>query len=311
MSLLALIKRRTGTLGWWVVGILISTCQPVSAQSSPTIQLVRGEVLYINYCSACHGIAGDGVAAGAFDLTPPPRDFTTGVYKFRSTKTGSLPTDADLERVITLGIPQTWMPAWGQVFDENQMDDIISYIKSLLIDERGWVSDMPLPMVNPIETTAEMLEDGEALYLMFECWKCHGIDGRGGGPSSNTLLDYKQRSIEVADLTHPDYKIGTSAQDIRRTLLTGLAGTPMPAYEEIYVMAREDLQEITFESLPPAAAQKVQDYIAKLPISAELDMLSEEQWTALAQKNQWALVIYVQSFIRKKNWFYWAFRATP
>jgi len=57
-----------------------------------------GAEWYRDLCVACHGERGDGRGTWASRLTPRPRDFTRGVYEFRSTPTGTLPTDDDIWR---------------------------------------------------------------------------------------------------------------------------------------------------------------------------------------------------------------------
>ena len=44
-------------------------------------------------------------------------DFTKGLYKFRTTNSGELPTDEDLFRTISRGIPGTTM----QTFDSDKI----------------------------------------------------------------------------------------------------------------------------------------------------------------------------------------------
>ncbi len=51
------------------------------AQAAPT----AGERLYVESCAACHGQKGDGKGPEANRLKTKPRDFTGGIYKFRST----------------------------------------------------------------------------------------------------------------------------------------------------------------------------------------------------------------------------------
>jgi hypothetical protein len=45
----------------------------------------KGESLYAARCQQCHGEEGDGLGPAAERLNPPPRDFTFGFYKFKST----------------------------------------------------------------------------------------------------------------------------------------------------------------------------------------------------------------------------------
>ena len=50
-----------------------------------------GKSLYMDKCAHCHGIEGDGNGDAAENLVPRPRDFTSGLYKIRSTESGNLP----------------------------------------------------------------------------------------------------------------------------------------------------------------------------------------------------------------------------
>jgi len=63
-----------------------------------------GQGVYLRYCVGCHGEKGDGKGKAAPLLVVKPRDFTTGIFKFKSTPQGTLPTDEDLIRTITKGL---------------------------------------------------------------------------------------------------------------------------------------------------------------------------------------------------------------
>ena len=56
---------------------------PPSAQT-----IARGRAVYLANCVQCHGQNGAGDGFGAPFLVPPPRDFTSAQYKFRTTGTG-------------------------------------------------------------------------------------------------------------------------------------------------------------------------------------------------------------------------------
>ena len=71
-----------------------------------------GAAAYRRFCIGCHGPAGDGRGENAQWIDPKPRDFTEANFKCRSTPTGTLPTDADLERSVTRGFVTTNMPSW-------------------------------------------------------------------------------------------------------------------------------------------------------------------------------------------------------
>ena len=80
----------------------------VSAQSDMGTQqqIDTGKVVYDKYCSQCHGYDGDGEGYATSRVLPVPRDFTAGKYKFRTTPSGMLPTDADLIKVTERGESQ-------------------------------------------------------------------------------------------------------------------------------------------------------------------------------------------------------------
>ncbi|MGH7318661.1 MAG: cbb3-type cytochrome c oxidase subunit II, partial [Candidatus Rokuibacteriota bacterium] len=61
-------------------------------------QEARGKEVYERRCVGCHGQNGDGNGPVATFLDPRPRDFRLGAFKFRTTPSGSLPTDGDLYR---------------------------------------------------------------------------------------------------------------------------------------------------------------------------------------------------------------------
>src|SRR5207245_9280645 len=75
----------------------------------------HGRAVYTRRCVGCHGRDGDGNGEAATFLSPRPRDFTAAIFKFRSTPSGSLPTDADLVRTVTRGAPRTAMPTWHEL----------------------------------------------------------------------------------------------------------------------------------------------------------------------------------------------------
>ena len=81
--------------------------------------------------------------------------------------------------------------------------------------------------------TPERLARGKQLYADAECLACHGATGRGDGPSAPTLKDGHELPIVATDLTRPTrFKNGRRPEDVYRTLVTGLAGTPMPSYAD-------------------------------------------------------------------------------
>src|SRR5215468_8203150 len=83
---------------------------------------------YRRYCFVCHGPMGDGNGESAQWLDPKPRDFTLGVFKCRSTPTGTLPADQDLFDTIARGLDRSNMPPWN-TFTAQQRANLVAWIK--------------------------------------------------------------------------------------------------------------------------------------------------------------------------------------
>ena len=86
--------------------------------------------LYRKHCVHCHGITGDGRGPTALFLNPYPRDYRPGVYKFKSTYNPAKPTDADLHRVLSNGVPGTAMPSFA-LLPGSEVESLVEYVKYL------------------------------------------------------------------------------------------------------------------------------------------------------------------------------------
>ncbi|HEX9691474.1 MAG TPA: c-type cytochrome [Gemmatimonadales bacterium] len=214
-----------------VVGAL---CAVEGARSALEAQdLVRGKELYDRWCAGCHGETGAGDGEAAAYMLPRPRDFTRAVYQVRTTANGELPTDDDLRRVIDEGMPGTAMPGWKARLRSRDRDAVVAYIKSF---SRFFGDDAPTPLEfgrAPGETEAGVAE-GARVFQQLECFKCHGDEGRGDGPSAPTMTDDWGFPIRPADLSRPwTFNGGSNVEDIYRRLRTGLDGTPMPSFSDV------------------------------------------------------------------------------
>ena len=192
--------------------------------------LKRGEHLYRRYCAGCHGDKGNGEGENARYLDPRPRDFTTAVFKCRSTPTGSLPLDSDLYQTLERGVHASAMPSWYALTKQERVD-LIAYIKSFSPRFKEEKPQQALSIPAEPAATQESITHGKDIFRKMECSKCHGAEGRGNGPSSATLQDSKNHPIVPYDFTTGDrFKCGESNVDLYRIFMTGLDGTPMPSY---------------------------------------------------------------------------------
>lgn len=281
--------------------VLLLSFLSVEAQE----RLPNGKRLYESACSACHGVYGDGKGPAANGLNPRPRDLTTGWYKFTSTQHGQMPMDEDIIKTISKGVPTTWMPAFDRIFNEDEIWDIVEYIKTFSDRFERWGPGEPIDIPREIPMTRQTIADGKNIYRVLRCWDCHGEDGRGKGPISSKLKDEKGNSIRAFDFTIGTYKAGSTNRDIYRTFNTGLSGTPMASFYGAFMFGKEDLDLASYEEFLSAEQTKeFLDYVSTLPSNEELDALSEEEREELANNRKWSLVHYVKSLARKKGLFY-------
>ena len=208
--------------------------------------LAHGEQVYGRRCAGCHGEKGDGNGpAATFMHQVRPRDFRLGLFKFRLTETGSLPTDGDLMRTITRGVRGTAMPTWHMLPEKDRLA-VIQYIKLELAVDRSYDPDepwrwfeeetpsRPLYIVDPPAPSVELVAQGEDVWEQAKCWECHGHSGKGDGEKAEGLEDDWGFPIRPADLTRGLYKSGPNPGDIFRTISTGLNGTPMASFKDSF-----------------------------------------------------------------------------
>lgn len=202
-----------------------------------------GKTVYERRCVGCHGENGDGNGpAATFLHKVRPRAFTVGVFKFRTTPTGSLPTDGDLLRVLVRGVRGTAMPSWHELPEKDRLA-VIQYVKYELAADRSdpkkpyfyFVEEPVSPPIYidiPPEPSEQIVAQGKDVWQKAKCWECHGDTGKGDGKKAEGLEDDFGFPIPPANLTAGQFKSGPAVQDIFRTISTGLSGTPMPSYED-------------------------------------------------------------------------------
>lgn len=200
-------------------------------------EMEAGQQVYNRQCSPCHGIQGDGKGFLAAGLDVKPRDFRPGTYKFRTTQGGEVPTLADIEQTVRVGVPDTSMPAWGQFLNDEEIHQVAVYVtifSEYFTDAiKSGEEPYKIEMVNqpPDLPRDQLVVEGEKLFQELECWKCHGEQGKGDGPSAGEQEDSWGEPILPADLTYKwHFKNGHKWEDIYRTFIGGLDGTPMPSF---------------------------------------------------------------------------------
>lgn len=236
-------KRRVGTL-CVAISMVLSAAAARAGQPATPDELKAGKFIYERACISCHGRQGrgDGVAAPLLD--PRPRDFTRGLFKFRSTPTGTMPTLDDLVRTERLGVAGTAMGQWEELSPTDRRA-VLLYIQTF--SRFGWQEGKPIMVPLEPPFSAESVTRGAQWYARLQCEKCHGATGRGDGPSAAELKDSWERPIRPTDLTLGyRYKRGSTPRDIYLTFFTGLMGTPMPSYSGTLQNAQQEWELVHY-----------------------------------------------------------------
>ena len=219
---------------------------PMPAETPELIE--QGHELYIRRCSFCHGLLGDGNGPAADYLDPRPRDFTLGTYKFRTTQSGELPTNEDLFRTVSRGLPGTAMQAFDRDMIKNGLSEdqrwaVIAYIKTFAFefadpDFSPYEQIVPLPK-EKAPYNEDTIARGKNVFELAKCWECHGKLGRGNGLKAFDKTDDWGFPIRIRNVTHPwKIKAGTEVEDIYMRFSTGINGTPMPSFVD--ALSEED-----------------------------------------------------------------------
>ena len=249
-----------GDDGFGVAGFgLEADVEAEPTPARPSTVAHPGEAPYRTWCATCHGISGRGDGPTARWLDPPPRNFTRGEYKWRSTPSGALPTDADLLATIDTGVRGTAMPGWKTQLPLELRRVIVQYIKTFSprFDTESPQAAVEIP--RPPEVTAAQLAEGRKVYELAKCGQCHGETGRGDGPSMGTLKDSQGRPISAYDFTRGYMKVSGTPELFYRTLMTGLSGTPMPSYQQS--ITAEQIWPLVYYTLSLPSEPSVLDYL--------------------------------------------------
>jgi len=196
--------------------------------------LSRGRNIYLHMCVFCHGKDGDSKGAAVEYLYPWPRDFRKGIFKFRSTPTGTLPGDEDIYRTIVKGVPGTSMPAWGAALSPEDTWALVNLIKSFSTRFVKEPAGESIKILDPPLVSPNLLSKGKQLFKKHKCVNCHGDSGKGDGKLADSLMDVWKHAVFVHDITRPaNLKSGHTAKDLFRTLSTGLDGSPMESFAHL------------------------------------------------------------------------------
>lgn len=215
-------------------GPIPASLVPSRTLPSSSALLALGKKAYAKECLACHGATGDGEGEAAYLLYPRPRDFTSGQFRLVSTW-DSVPTDEDLFRTISRGMPGSAMPSWGHLSEETRWG-LLHYVKSFSkrplevkpsrepdADGNDGAGIVKVPPEPPYDREAEAR--ARSIFAA-SCAPCHGPTGKGDGQQKQT--DSSGFPTRPRDLTLGVFKGSPDPESVYRRVVAGLPGSPMP-----------------------------------------------------------------------------------
>ncbi len=229
--------------------------QPQGWSTWEAASLQEGKEIYVNYCLTCHGCAGNGLGSYAGTLSVTPANFKQEPFR-------SMPEDQWFWHVSE-GIPGTVMPPWKSSLTDEELWNVLRYIRYTFARPAMHDPDEGDPpaeyanMTNPVDLTVEVLDEGKAIFIR-ECMVCHGDAGRGHGPYAEGL---QPSPPDFGDGNYGDY---TDADYFWR-ISEGLPWSAMPAWKLQYT--EEDrwkvvhyIRVIFTQTEDPPAAPSGQDF---------------------------------------------------
>lgn len=200
----------------------------------------KGKAIYDRLCAYCHGPEGAGDGPAAQFLNPPPRDFTMGLYKWKTTPFDEYaPADEDLHKMISGmrshdamggwdGMSGTSMPGWSDVLGKDDVAQVAAYLKSLGGFEKAVKPQVDLS--GKVKSDERSIERGKALFKD-RCSECHGEAGRGN--ATKKLKDDWGARTWPRDLTGGwTFRAGSTPEDIYKRVTVGIPGTQMPSFAD-------------------------------------------------------------------------------
>jgi len=265
--------------------------------------LALGRALFTQHCAACHGDRGNGEGPAARFLYPRPRNFHEGKFRI-VTSSNARPSDEDLLRVITRGMPGSAMFPFGHL-PENEQLALVRYVRYLMVTgfaERLQAAD---PDADPQEVhaeaerllqpadkvtlpgplppaTKEVLARGEALYQK-TCATCHGKTGKGDG--TEVMKDDHGMLIRPRDFTRGIFKGSREPEQLYARIMVGMPGAPMPSqFPAVTPETVGDVIQFILSLSDPSSQDKVEHrrrQIVARQIQGTLGSLDSDAWQSL------------------------------
>lgn len=114
----AVLRNTRALLGALFVGLVFGS----GCSREPSSPAQRGRATFVRNCSACHGADGTGRLPPGVQMVAPPRDLTDPEFQAQRT---------DEELLFVLRNGKGAMPPFGVLLGEDQVRDVIAYVRTL------------------------------------------------------------------------------------------------------------------------------------------------------------------------------------
>ncbi|MBI5853962.1 MAG: cytochrome c [Nitrospirae bacterium] len=102
--------------------LLLAFSEPVRSQELGG-DVMAGKTIYERHCARCHGAGGWGDGPFAQEESIPPANFHSPIIQSRS--------DEQMVTAIESGLAMSKMHGWRGRLNEQEMRDVVSYIRLL------------------------------------------------------------------------------------------------------------------------------------------------------------------------------------
>jgi len=193
----------------WIAGVMLLGSGAAIAATIKNESVVDKKdiaALYLKNCSICHGDEGDGNTRARSGMFPGPRNFTTAEAAIELTRKRMI-------KSVTDGRPGTTMVAHKKRLSEQQIADLVDYIRSNFMQLPEAVAGAPVA-VSP----------GEKIYTD-NCAVCHGDSGNTARWAQNGL------NPAPRDFTSPEALHDLTRNRMVNSVTNGRPGTGMMPYK--------------------------------------------------------------------------------
>jgi mono/diheme cytochrome c family protein len=136
---------------------------------------INGRMSFTGSCAVCHGAAGDGKGVFGQALYPPAPDFKDDLSKDL--------TDGERFWIIKNGLSFVNMPAFGNVYSDDRIWELVTYIKDIR-EGRAQAASIIMPTSEQLafaDPNGTPEQRGASLYFSEGCSLCHGPIGDAPG----------------------------------------------------------------------------------------------------------------------------------